>query len=59
MSQPQREASPTLLEPSFLDEVLEAILTHPLCQEGSLHRLAVVVPSHRVMTKLRHALKSG
>ena len=57
MSQPQREASPTLLEPSFLDEVLEAILTHPLCQEGSLHRLAVVVPSHRVMTKLRHALK--
>ena len=57
MRQPQREASPTLLEPTFLDEVLEAILDHPLCQEGSLHRLAVVVPSHRVMTKLRHALK--
>ena len=57
MSQPQRAASPTLLEPTFLDEVLEAILAHPLCGEGGLHRLAVVVPSHRVMTKLRQALK--
>ena len=57
MSHPQSEASLTLLEPTFLDEVLEAILAHPLCEEGALHRLAVVVPSHRVMSKLRHALK--
>ena len=56
MSHPRRDASPTLLEPTFLDEVLESILAHPLCEQGALHRLAVVVPSHRVMTKLRHAL---
>ena len=56
MSHPRRDASPTLLDPSFLDEVLETILAHPLCEQGALHRLAVVVPSHRVMTKLRHAL---
>jgi hypothetical protein len=56
MSHPRRDASPTLLEPTFLDEVLETILAHPLCEQGALNRLAVVVPSHRVMTKLRQAL---
>ena len=57
MSHPRSEASLTLLEPTFLDEVLETILAHPLCEERALHRLAVVVPSHRVMSKLRHALR--
>ena len=57
MSHPRRDASPTLLDPTFLDEVLETILAHPV-RTRALHRLAVVVPSHRVMTKLRHALET-
>ena len=56
MSQPQREASPPCSNPRS-SRSLGSHLDAPLCQEGSLHRLAVVVPSHRVMTKLRHALK--
>ena len=42
MSQPRPEDSPTLLETSFLDEVLEAILAHPLHGQRALHRLAIV-----------------
>jgi len=49
--------TPTLKGPSFLDEVLEAILAHPLCEAKALHRLAVVVPSHRAMARLRNELK--
>lgn len=47
---------PTLSRPSFLDEVLEAVLDHPLCKANQLERLAVVLPSHRAMSKLRHGL---
>ena len=46
----------TLTGTSFLDEVLERIVSHPLCESGSLHRLAVVLPSHRAKSKLRKAL---
>ena len=56
MSQPRQEDSPTLLETSFLDEVLETILAHPLHEQRALHRLAIVLPSHRTMGRLRRAL---
>ena len=57
MSRPHPQEKPTLTAPSFLDEVLEAVLAHPLCEARQLHRLAVVVPSHRVMSRLRSALQ--
>ena len=56
MTRPQRRQSPTLSGTSFLDEVVDAILAHPLSQERRLDRLAVVVPSHRAMTRLREAV---
>ena len=46
----------TLTGTSFLDEVLERIVSHPLCESGALHRLAIVLPSHRAKSKLRKAL---
>lgn len=58
MSRRLKRDTPTLSGPSFLDEVLEAIVAHPLCSSQNLHRLAVVVPSHRAMTRLRKALKN-
>jgi len=58
MSRPHRQEKPTLTGPSFLDEVLDVLLAHPLCQAKQLHRLAVVVPSHRAMSRLRNALKT-
>ena len=57
MSRPHPQEKPTLTGPSFLDEVLEAVLAHPLCEARQLHRLAVVVPSHRVMSRLRSSLQ--
>ena len=57
MRRSSRPDSPTLDGTSFLDEVLEAILVHPLCEAQRLHRMAVVVPSHRAMSKLRKALQ--
>ena len=57
MSRPTSRDTPTLTGPSFLDEVLEAVLAHPLCASRQLHRLAVVVPSHRAMSRLRNALR--
>ena len=57
MRRSSRPDSPTLDGTSFLDEVLEAILAHPLCEAQRLHRMAVVVPSHRAMSKLRKALQ--
>ena len=57
MSRPHPQEKPTLTGPSFLDEVLEVVLAHPLCAARQLHRLAVVVPSHRAMTRLRNALQ--
>ena len=57
MRRSSRPDSPTLDGTSFLDEVLEAILAHPLCERQRLHRMAVVVPSHRAMSKLRKALQ--
>ena len=48
----------TLTGTSFLDEVLEAILNDPRFASRQLERLAVVVPSHRAMAKLRHGLRA-
>lgn len=57
MSNPNTQSfPPTLSRPSFLDEVLEAVIDHPLCKANQLDRLAVVLPSHRAMSKLRHGL---
>ena len=58
MRRPSRLDSPTLTGPSFLDEVLEAILAHPCCEAQQLHRLAVVLPSHRAMGRIRRALQA-
>ena len=52
MSNPTSQSfPPTLSRPSFLDEVLEAVMDHPLCKTHQLDRLAVVLPSHRAMSK--------
>lgn len=48
----------TLTGTSFLDEVLEAIVNDPRFAARQLERLAVVVPSHRAMAKLRHGLRA-
>ena len=57
MSNPTSQSfPPTLSRPSFLDEVLEAVMDHPLCKTHQLDRLAVVLPSHRAMSKLRRGL---
>ena len=56
MSNPFQPFPPTLSRPSFLDEVLEAVMDHPLCKANQLDRLAVVLPSHRAMSKLRRGL---
>ena len=41
---------------TFLDEVLEVLCDHPLYHARKLDRLAVVLPSHRAMSRLRTAL---
>ena len=57
MSNPTSQSfPPTLPRPSFLDEVLEAVMAHPLREGNQLDRLAVVLPSHRAMSKLRRGL---
>ena len=55
MSHPPRPKK-TLQGTSFLDEVVDAILAHPLRDAQKLHRLAVVLPSHRAMSRIRKAL---
>lgn len=55
MSHPPRPKK-TLQGTSFLDEVVDAILAHPLRDGQKLHRLAVVLPSHRAMSRIRKAL---
>ena len=56
MSSRPRSNTTTLEGASFIDEVVEAILEHPLCTSKQLHRLALVLPSHRAMSRIRRAL---
>ena len=56
MRRPSRQNTATLQGTSFLDEVVDAIVNHPLCGAQQLHRLAVVLPSHRAMSRIRKAL---
>lgn len=44
--------------PTFLDEVADAILSHPLAAARRLDRMAVVLPSHRASAALRNSLIS-
>ncbi|MDA0729232.1 MAG: PD-(D/E)XK nuclease family protein [Bacteroidetes bacterium] len=56
---PHNNANPsTCRVPSFLDEVVDEIVAHPLAQARQLHRMALVLPSHRASTTLRKTLIS-
>ena len=53
MNQP----SSTHTEPTcFIDEVLDALCEHPLYASQQLNRMAVVLPSHRAMSRLKKGL---
>ncbi len=56
---PHNNAYPsTCRVPSFLDEVVDEVVAHPLAQARQLHRMALVLPSHRASTTLRKTLIS-